>query len=195
MKTGIKMIAFFLAFSFLFFLNLGLLNNSRLKEQHNIDNLNTDQLNSYDFFISTAYSMDDLTTASVNGKYQNLLMTLNVPGDQSKYGSFKDWGYWSGTTYAGYSNLPPGYWVYVYPNWYIWGSLASSGGTDYGEASVNGKYYNLLRTIYVPSDKTKYGNFKDWGYWSGTTYAGHSNLPTGYWVYVYPNWYIWGNKK
>lgn len=65
----------------------------------------------------------DLTAASVNGKYYNLLKTLNVPGDQGSYGSFYDWGYYSGTSWAGYNNLPPGYWVYVYPNWYIWGNM------------------------------------------------------------------------
>lgn len=62
-------------------------------------------------------------------------------------------------------------------------------------ASVNGKYYNLLRTIYVPSDQNSYGNFYEWGYWSGSSWKGHTNLPPGYWVYVYPNWYIWGNRK
>ena len=27
----------------------------------------------------------------------------------------------------------------------------------------------------------------------GRTNQGHSNLPAGYWVYVYPNWFIWGD--
>jgi hypothetical protein len=64
----------------------------------------------------------DLSTASVNGKYSNLLYTLNVPQDKGSYGDFYDWGYYTGTSYAGYNNLPAGYWVYVYPNWYIWGN-------------------------------------------------------------------------
>ena len=64
----------------------------------------------------------DLTMASVNGKYYNLLMTLNVPQDQGSYGNFYDWGYYTGTSYAGYNNIPAGYWVYVYPNWYVWGN-------------------------------------------------------------------------
>jgi hypothetical protein len=62
-------------------------------------------------------------------------------------------------------------------------------------ASVNGKYYNLLITLYVPQDQASYGNFYDWGYYTGTSYAGYNNIPPGYWVYVYPNWYIWGNTK
>jgi hypothetical protein len=64
----------------------------------------------------------DMNMASVNGKYSNLLMTLYVPQDQASYGSFYDWGYYTGTSYAGYNNIPPGYWVYVYPNWYVWGN-------------------------------------------------------------------------
>jgi hypothetical protein len=64
----------------------------------------------------------DMTMASVNGKYYNLLMTLNVPQDQASYGNFYDWGYYTGTSYAGYNNIPAGYWVYVYPNWYVWGN-------------------------------------------------------------------------
>lgn len=62
-------------------------------------------------------------------------------------------------------------------------------------ASVNGKYYNLLMTLYVPQDQASYGNFYDWGYYTGTSYAGYNNIPPGYWVYVYPNWYVWGNTK
>jgi hypothetical protein len=62
-------------------------------------------------------------------------------------------------------------------------------------ASVNGKYYNLLMTLYVPQDQGSYGNFDDWGYYTGTSYAGYNNIPPGYWVYVYPNWYVWGNSK
>ena len=64
----------------------------------------------------------EMNTASVNGKYSNLLMTLYVPQDQGSYGNFYDWGYYTGTSYAGYNNIPPGYWVYVYPNWYVWGN-------------------------------------------------------------------------
>ena len=64
----------------------------------------------------------EMNAASVNGKYSNLLMTLYVPQDQASYGNFYDWGYYTGTSYAGYNNIPPGYWVYVYPNWYVWGN-------------------------------------------------------------------------
>ena len=61
-------------------------------------------------------------------------------------------------------------------------------------ASVDGKYRKLLREIAVPADAQAYGTFNDYGYYDGDTWAGHKNLPPGYWVYVAPNWYIWAEK-
>ena len=63
------------------------------------------------------------------------------------------------------------------------------------EASVGGKYTNLQRTVYAPNDRSYAGVFNDWGYWSGTSYLGETQLPPGYWVYVEPNWYIWKDKS
>jgi hypothetical protein len=59
------------------------------------------------------------------------------------------------------------------------------------KASVEGKYTKLLAVIHVPNDKTDYGEFSDYGLFEGTEWAGYKGLPTGYWVYVYPHWYIW----
>ena len=61
------------------------------------------------------------------------------------------------------------------------------------KATVDGKYRRLLKKIEVRSDVETYGEFQDYGQWDGTSYSGHSDLPTGYWVWVYPNWYIWGD--
>lgn len=61
------------------------------------------------------------------------------------------------------------------------------------KASLKGKYRNLLKTIEVPQDQSAFGNFSEWGHWTGNHWAQHENLPAGYWVYVYPNWYIWGS--
>ena len=60
-------------------------------------------------------------------------------------------------------------------------------------AKVNGKYRNLLRVIPADADSDHYGVFHDYGRWDGTSYLGHDNLPRGYWVYVTPNWYLWGD--
>lgn len=61
------------------------------------------------------------------------------------------------------------------------------------KAGVNGKYRNLLRMIEAASDRSRYGDFHDFGRWQGTSYLGQDNLPQGFWVYVYPRWYIWGD--
>src|SRR5438128_10267100 len=58
------------------------------------------------------------------------------------------------------------------------------------KASVNGKYRMLLAQFKVENDKEA-GDFKDLGKQTRTEYAGHSDLPKGYWVYVKPYWYIW----
>jgi hypothetical protein len=63
------------------------------------------------------------------------------------------------------------------------------------KASVRGKYRKLLRRIKVEQDKNGYGEFSDYGHYTGTSYAGYDDLPVGYWVYVYPHWYIWGEVK
>jgi hypothetical protein len=62
--------------------------------------------------------------ASEGGKYAGLLAILEVPGDARAYGHHYDWGYWPGGTYAGVAGLPPGYWVYEAPSWYLWSDLA-----------------------------------------------------------------------
>ena len=60
--------------------------------------------------------------ATVDGKYRRLLKKIEVRDDLSQYGAFHDFGFWDQSAeYKGHSDLLPGYWVYVYPNWYIWG--------------------------------------------------------------------------
>ncbi len=61
-------------------------------------------------------------------------------------------------------------------------------------AKVGNKYANLLKTIEVPSDWERYGTFNEFGHWSGENYSGHKSLPEAYWVYVYPNWFLWQNQ-
>ena len=63
------------------------------------------------------------------------------------------------------------------------------------KASVNGKYRNLLRIVAAPGDAATYGTFHEFGRWQGTSYLGQNNLPLGHWVYVAPNWYIWGDAN
>lgn len=63
-----------------------------------------------------------------------------------------------------------------------------------GEASANGKYYDLLQVVNCPQDSAKYGQFYDWGYWSGTSWC-NQQVQSGYWVWVQPNWYIWRSQR
>jgi hypothetical protein len=63
------------------------------------------------------------------------------------------------------------------------------------KAHVMGKYGKLLRRLKVPQDKANYTDFNDYGHYPATDYAGYTGIPEGYWVYVYPNWYIWGELK
>ena len=58
--------------------------------------------------------------ATVGGKYRRLVKKIEVRDDFRKFGAFNDFGHWDGTEYSGHKDLPPGNWVYVYPNWYIW---------------------------------------------------------------------------
>jgi hypothetical protein len=57
------------------------------------------------------------------------------------------------------------------------------------------KYKNILRIVHAPADGDRYGQFHDYGQWNGTSYLGHDNLPQGFWVYAYPNWYVFGDTQ
>lgn len=59
------------------------------------------------------------------------------------------------------------------------------------KATVNNKYSQLLAVLHAPEEKASYGEFYDYGMYTGTEWAGHTGLPQGNWVYVYPHWYIW----
>ena len=58
---------------------------------------------------------------ATNDSYR--LPDKGILGDHAIYGAFNDWGRWEGTAYAGHFDLPPGDWVYVYPDWYVWESV------------------------------------------------------------------------
>jgi hypothetical protein len=132
--------------------------------------------------------------ASVNGKYVNLLYIIEVPYDRAEYGDSCEWGYWTGAEYSDRTNLKPGFWVWIYPKWYVWEKLAVEGKVN-DKASANGKYQVLLQVLEVPGDAAQYGQFYDWGFSEEYSYAGYEELTPGYWVYASPNWYIWAEAK
>ena len=61
-----------------------------------------------------------LKKARVGGKNSMLLAQFNMPQDEAQYGAFADNGLSQTTEWQGFKDLPPGYWVYVAPYWYIW---------------------------------------------------------------------------
>jgi hypothetical protein len=65
-----------------------------------------------------------LARASANGKYADLVATLEAPEDARTYGELRDYGPWGGGSYRGIPDTPRGYWVYVAPRWYVWRTLA-----------------------------------------------------------------------
>lgn len=130
--------------------------------------------------------------SSANFKYKDLLQVLPCPTDRSAYGEFKDYGYWGGGTWCGQQGAA-GHWVWVYPNWYVWSqkNTQTTIPPDLQKwATVGGKYSKLLQILHCPSDRSTYGEFKDYGYWGGGAWCGKQGV-AGNWVWVYPNWYIW----
>lgn len=70
--------------------------------------------------LSSDYEQRLPPAASMNGKYRELLLTLEAPEDVERYGPHHDYGWWELDSYRGYGPLPAGYWVYVEPVWYVW---------------------------------------------------------------------------
>lgn len=69
---------------------------------------------------------DSLKKAKVNNKYEMLVRQLKVPKDVETYTEFHDLGLRDMKEYAGNTDLPKGYWVYVQPYWYIWRDLTAT---------------------------------------------------------------------
>jgi hypothetical protein len=62
------------------------------------------------------------------------------------------------------------------------------------KASANQKYKNLVQVLPCPTDRRTYGDYKDYGYWSGGSWCGQQGI-AGNWVWAYPNWYVWSHKS
>jgi len=62
------------------------------------------------------------------------------------------------------------------------------------EATVNGKYSDLVQVMHCPGDRGSYGEFRDYGWWGGGPWCGQSGK-AGYWVWVAPDWYVWAGRK
>ena len=63
------------------------------------------------------------------------------------------------------------------------------------KATVGGKYSGLIERVVAPGDRAGYGDFRDYGIYRSTDYMGHRGLAAGYWVYVWPWWYVWREQR
>ncbi|HPA71541.1 MAG TPA: hypothetical protein PKY31_04685 [Spirochaetota bacterium] len=61
-------------------------------------------------------------------------------------------------------------------------------------ASVNGKYRDLIQKVHCPDDVNQYGEFHDYGHWTGSEHCGQQ-VSSGFWVYVSPDWYVWRTQN
>ena len=80
----------------------------------------------------------DLDRARTQNEYRLLLTRIEVPSDQVVYSSFYDSGYLERPQYAGFVDLPSGYWVYVAPHWYIWGSKRNDAARPWDAQQATG---------------------------------------------------------
>lgn len=71
---------------------------------------------------------------------------------------------------------------------------ADKGSDVPAEATVNGKYSELVQIMYCLNDQGAYGKFRDYGWWGGGPWCGQTGK-AGYWVWVAPNWYVWSGKN
>ena len=146
----------------------------------------------YFVFLILCLSFSSMTRADsiplsayANGQYTNLIQVIACPSDSAKYGNYTNYGYWRGGAWCGQQGNP-GFWVYAFPNWYVFSK-------DSGQkASANGRYSGLSQVITCPTDRAQYGDYNNYGYWKGGSWCGQQGNP-GFWVYVYPSWHVWNH--
>ena len=81
--------------------------------------------------IRNTFSQNPLERASRKGRYSSLLAKVPCAPDRLDYGRYFTIGKYQSADpqYCGQKVPPAGFWVYVYPDWYIWGheNLAAVG--------------------------------------------------------------------
>ena len=71
--------------------------------------------------------------------YRMLLRQLHEPDDRGQFGEFFDHGALAIDRYKAHRDLPPGYWVYVHPYWYVWRDrLPPNADRSYGPEQAAG---------------------------------------------------------
>ncbi|AFY37508.1 hypothetical protein Lepto7376_1145 [[Leptolyngbya] sp. PCC 7376] len=146
--------------------------------------------------ISTASVIAQPMNPSVDGRYEDLVQTIYCPQAEPEYGSFNEYGYWEGGEYiCNDQYAEAGYWVYDSPNWYIWNYDNYLDDAAFDDATTAyGSYSDLAQVLTCYEDVDAYGDYYDYGYWQGGSWCGEYGSE-GYWVYVYPDWYIWNYEN
>lgn len=62
-----------------------------------------------------------------------------------------------------------------------------------GPPSNQGQYRLLMRVLYAPGDQAQVGAFHVVGDRQPSQGAGPKSIPSGFWVYSAPYWYVWGH--
>ena len=83
--------------------------------------------------------------ARVGDRYGNLLRRFKVADDVKDYSLFAEIGYFDAyPIYKGHKDIPPGFWVYAYPYWYVWERSNRSGKDElWRELPAEAKYLVL----------------------------------------------------
>ncbi len=156
-------------------------------------------------WLAVATAADPLPfAASEQGKYYSYTgkpsQVLHCPGESTNplIGRHYDYGRWEGGRWCGQIGKP-GYWVYHYPNWYVWPeqrgvdspSPPAAGESD---ATVGGRYSELVAQIPCPQNRRTFQPQPyEWGKrWEGRWCGEYAK---GYWVYCYPQWYVWKRRE
>ena len=53
----------------------------------------------------------------------------------------------------------------------------------------------VVYEIDAPEDVYRVGFFEDFGFWGAHDEPAETALPTGYWLYAYPKWYVWSDPE
>lgn len=133
-------------------------------------------------------------SASVDGRYEDLEQVLYCPQARGEYGSFNEYGYWEGGVVCDDEYGSAGYWVYDFPNWYIWNYDVDADSNYEDPTSAYGQYSGLVQVLTCYDDAAGYGDYSNYGYWEGGSWCGQYG-EAGYWVYSYPDWYVWSYEN
>ena len=149
------------------------------------------------------HSNDQLERAVCNYKYRTLRYTIFAPQERVSHGDFLEFGYRKRSEYLGQTKIPEGYWIWVYPHWFIFEEDLSKEETDcmdiaeafqeerLNKASGNGRFQELIDAFLLPRLAEKHGDHEVLGEGEEEQIDG-DNIPSGYRIWCAPYLYVFG---